>query len=77
MQAVATLRLRRAGLQRAALDREIAGLAEAADAAGDGAAGCGAGAEAATVKAEKEEMAQLDELICEIEARLAEVIQAA
>ena len=69
-QAAASLRLRRANLQRAALDEEIAHLAQEADAPHDApraAANAGAGGE---------EVGAISELLDEIEARVAEVRQA-
>ena len=68
-QAAATLRLRRASLQRAALDREIVQLEAAA---GGGAEGGGAG----EAGGEAEEVSQIGDLLAEIEGRTREVQQA-
>ena len=71
-QAAATFRLRRASLQRAALDRQIEVLAREAEAPAGGAGGDGGndGSEGAS------EIAEIDELLVEIEARTREVQQA-
>lgn len=73
-QAAATLRLRRAGLQRAALDQEIAVLAQAADTAGlgDGGGGAADGGGGEMV----DEVEAIGELLEEIDARMSEVRQA-
>ena len=72
-QAAATFRLRRASLQRAALDRQIEVLAREAEAPAGGAVGDGGndGSEGAS------EIAQIDELLVEIEARTRLLVQQA
>ena len=67
-QAVATLKLRRANLQRARLDAQIAGLEqEVGGGSGD------AGGEAAASEASEVEVGEITELVREIEARLQEL----
>ena len=69
-QAVATLKLRRATLQKAALEAQISALADEVDGGGGGGGGDGDGDSAA-------EVAELSKLVQEIEQRLQELAQAA
>ena len=75
-KAMATLRLRRAGLQRAALDRQIEGLAQEAEGSGAAGGSGGGGAEGGAEGGVEEEVEQIGEILEEIEARLREVEQA-